>query len=88
VRQYLARIEYSPYDRLIQLCDALALPDGFCLIEKRLLEVALRRGVNSFTVEKWKAFLEVQREFEDVIGCSIYSLLPGVVSNTFGFDLA
>src|SRR5512138_350764 len=29
--QTLAQAEYSAYDRLIQLCDCLALPSGFCL---------------------------------------------------------
>src|SRR5512140_384944 len=34
VEDFLAGAEYSEYDRLLQLCDALALPGGFCLIEK------------------------------------------------------
>ena len=63
--------------------DALALPSGFCLIEKRLLDVALRRGFNAYTRDKWKAFLQIQQDFEAVIGQSIYDLLPGVVENTF-----
>lgn len=87
VEAYLSKVEYNEYDRLVKLCDALALPDGFCLIEKRLVDVALRHGVNDHTVEKWKAILAIQKEFEQAIGCSVYSLLPEVVENTFGFDL-
>ena len=49
------------------------------MIEKRLVDVALRRGINDMTVEKWRAFLELQRYFEKAIGRSIYSVLPGVV---------
>jgi hypothetical protein len=37
------------------------------------------------TVEKWRAFLGLQTYFEGAIGRSIYSVLPGVVENTFGF---
>ena len=81
--EYLSNVEYTLYDRLIQLCDALALPTGFCLIEKRLMDVALRHGINNYSVEKWKAYLQIQQEFEQAIGQSIYSLLPGVVTNTF-----
>jgi hypothetical protein len=33
VERTLAGVVYTPYDRLIQLCDALALPSGYCLIE-------------------------------------------------------
>ncbi|MBN1580425.1 MAG: HD domain-containing protein [Anaerolineae bacterium] len=86
VQDYLDRAAYTDYDRLIQLCDALALPTGFCLIEKRLVDVALRRGVHQHTVSRWKGYFDNQRAFEQVIGKSIYSLLPGVVENTFGFD--
>ncbi len=86
VRSFIEQIEYTEYDKLIQLCDSLALPTGFCLVEKRLVDVALRRGVNEQTVDKWKAFLMIQKDFEQVIGGSIYKLLPGVVSNTFGSE--
>ena len=83
IQDYLQRTRYNDYDRLLQLCDALALPSGFCLIEKRLLDVTLRRGFNAWTLDKWKAFLHIQRDFETVLGQSIYDLLPGVVENTF-----
>ncbi len=83
----LAANPFDVYDRLIQLCDAIALPAGFCLMEKRLVDVAIRRGVNDQTPAKWQAFLDLQRRFESEIGRSIYSLLPGVVENTFGTAL-
>lgn len=88
IEGYLASISYTDYDRLIQLCDSLALPSGFCLMEKRLVDVALRRGINDYTVDKWKAFLSIQQAFEQAIGQSIYALLPGVVGGTFGFKPA
>ncbi len=82
----LLAVPYDEYDRLIQLCDALALPEGFCFLEKRLVDVCLRRGVNDRTIPRWRAFLNLQREFEQVIGRSLYSVLPGVIENTFGYD--
>ncbi len=81
---YLAAIEYAAYDRLIQLCDALALPNGFCLVEKRFVDVVLRYGPNAYVVPKWQATLAIKDEFESAIGSSIYNLLPGVVATTFG----
>ena len=84
--EYLSKIEFDEYDRLIQLCDAIALPSGYCLVEKRLMDVALRHGVNEFSVARWKAFLEIQKDFESVICQSIYKVLDGVVENTFGFN--
>ncbi len=86
VQDYLDRITYTPYDRLIQLCDALCLPSGPVLMEKRLLDVTLRYGFNDYTIRKWQAFLEIQADFEAAIGGSLYRHLPGVVANTFGFE--
>jgi len=87
LQDYLDHIEYDPYDKLIQLCDALALPSGCCLIEKRLVDVTIRYGTNEFSVLRWKAFLGLQQEFEQAIHASIYDLLPGVKENTFQTNL-
>jgi hypothetical protein len=83
VKKYLDSIEFSTYDKLIQLCDALALPSGYCLIEKRIVDVVMRYGFSKFTLEKWKSTFEIQRYFEERIGKSIYSVLPNVKDNTF-----
>lgn len=83
LESYIASIEYNEYDWLIQLCDCLALPSGFCLLEKRLVDVALRYGTSQYTTAKWKVAFEYKAKFEKQIGRSIYELLPGVVENTF-----
>ena len=88
VQEYLDSVEYTAYDRLVQLCDALALPSGACLIEKRLIDVGLRHGFNALTQAKWAAFFALEREFSAAAGGSIYAVLPGVVANTFGFEPA
>lgn len=66
---------YDDYDKLIQMCDSLALPDGFCLLETRFVDVALRYGVNEYTVDRWKVILEIKEYFEKIIGKSIYEVL-------------
>lgn len=83
VKSYIANIKYDDYDRLIQLCDALALPSGFCLMEKRMVDVALRHGVHEHIIDKWKATFETKKYFEEKMSKSIYSVLPGVIENTF-----
>lgn len=85
--EFLAEITYTPYDKLIQLCDAICLPSGPVLMEKRMVDVTLRYGPNDFTTGKWQAFIEIKKDFEHTIGGSIYDLLPGVVENTFGSTL-
>jgi len=83
LESYVASIEYNEYDWLIQLCDCLALPSGFCLLEKRLIDIALRYGTTKYTAVKWKLLFEKKVKFEQKIGRPIYDLLPGVRENTF-----
>ncbi|MCC5467934.1 HD domain-containing protein [Pelosinus baikalensis] len=83
LESYITSIEYNEYDWLIQLCDCLALPTGFCLLEKRLVDVALRYGTTKYTAVKWNLLFENKVKFEQKIGRSIYDLLPGVRENTF-----
>lgn len=47
------------------------------------MDVALRHGVHEYTVYKWKKTFEIKTHFENLMGKSIYSVLPGVVQNTF-----
>ncbi len=82
---YLAGIEYDEYDRLYQLCDSLALPNGFCLIEKRWVDVLMRyQSFTEFTLPKWQAIADLKRHFDKVTGRNIYTLLPGIAETTFG----
>lgn len=74
---------YDDYDRLIQLCDAISLPAGACIMEKRLVDVAMRHGLPEFTLNKWRAFMEIKKYFDELCGCNVYSLLPCVMENSY-----
>lgn len=81
--QFVQKAVYDDYDRLVQLCDALALPTGFCLLEKRFVDVTIRYGFHPATIDRWKAVLQIKSDFEKMMGCSVYDCLPGVVENSF-----
>ena len=81
IEDYLAQIEYNDYDGLIHLCDSLANTTGFCLMEKRMIDVGLRLRDRRFFA-KVAATFDIKADFERRMGCSVYSLLPGVVENT------
>lgn len=85
IAQFIADTEYDEYDRLIQLCDSLALTTGFCLLEKRLVDVALRYPLVPTMLENWRIRMALREHFDRLVGGSIYLCLPGVVENTFGF---
>lgn len=80
MEHFIENAVYDDYDRLVQLCDALALPTGFCLLEKRFVDVAIRYGTPPVTVDRWKKTLEIKDLFDSKTGGSIYQLLPGVVT--------
>lgn len=88
VQNYIGTVTYDDYDKLLQLCDCVALSEGFCLLEVRIVDVALRYGVNDYSVKKWRAFMNLKTYFEGAIGDSIYTLLPGVIETTFGLEKA
>ncbi len=79
----LEAAQYSEYDRLIQLCDSLALPEGVCLMEKRLVDVAMRHGTNQWMLAKWKALFSIFESFQLRMDVPFYSLFPEIVENTF-----
>lgn len=83
IQAYITGIHYTLYDQLIQLCDSLAAPRGFCLLEKRMVDVAMRYGVNESTVPKWEAVFAIKQKFEASLGCSVYEVLPGIGETTF-----
>ncbi len=89
VENFLEQTDMDDYDRLIQLCDCIADPNGFVLMEKRLVDIVIRyglknqSGINLTILEKWQKLREIKDYFDQKVGCSIYSLLPDVIENTF-----
>lgn len=83
IQQFLEQVEYDEYDRLIILCDSLADANGFCILEKRLVDTTQRYGAFPFTVERWNRTFAIKEAFEARIGCSVYRLLPGIEACIF-----
>jgi hypothetical protein len=84
LEEFIRTTQFSEYDRLIQLCDGIAPAEGFCLLEKRIVDVARRYGVNEATVKGWEGRFRIKADIEAAIGESIYRVLPGIIEGTFG----
>ncbi len=69
----LKSIQYDDYDRLIQLCDALAGAGIVLDMEERMLDVKSRYG--SYPQDKWNANLRLKAYFEEKAGADIYQLV-------------
>ena len=70
------------YDKLIQMCDALATDYGFVILEKRFVDVTRRYGIMEDYIKGWEITFEAKEMFETKMGCSIYDVLPDVGKTT------
>lgn len=61
------------YDRLIQLCDAMAGAQGVMDVEERMADVRSRYG--SYPQEKWDGNLRLKRYFEEKVGRGLYEVV-------------
>ena len=75
MKKFIEDVVYDDYDKLAQMCDSLALPDGFCFLEKRFVDVAMRYGVNEYTTKRWGAIYDIKKYFEKRAGKSIEEIL-------------
>lgn len=67
----LANIQFDDYDRLIQLCDALAGNGCVLDIEERMMDVKVRYGF--YPMAKWNQNLWLKSYFETKMGMDVYS---------------
>lgn len=82
IKKYIMDCEADDYDRLIQLCDSLATDYGFVIIEKRFVDVTRRYGIMEGYVRGWNKTFEIKENFEKVMGCSVYDVLPDIGRTT------
>jgi len=67
----LKAIPLDEYDKLIQLCDAIAGSDRIMDIEDRMNDVKRRYG--GYSPKKWDFNLQLKKYFEDRMGMSLYT---------------
>ena len=70
IRQKLQETKQDDYDRLIQLCDAIAGPEGVMDIIDRMTDVKTRYG--SYDPDKWETNLNLKKYFEGKMGKDLY----------------
>lgn len=73
IQNTLRGVVMDEYDRLIQLCDALAGAEGVLDIEERMGDVKRRYG--SYPQEKWNSNLALKKHFEEKTGKNIYAVV-------------
>jgi len=78
VRNYLDNIEYTIYDRIVQLSDYMATSNQITLVERRIVDVYLRYEFDIKSLKNWNIIFKIQAEIEEKLGYSIYKLFPEI----------
>ena len=78
IKAYIMNCRADDYDRLIQLCDSLAVDYGFVILEKRFVDVTRRYGIMEEYIKGWEVAFSIKESFEEEMGCSVYDVLPDV----------
>ena len=82
-KNYILSIdEADEYDKLIQMCDALATDYGFVILEKRFVDVTRRYGIMENYIKGWEVTFAIKEMFESKMGCSVYDVLPDIGKTT------
>ncbi len=82
IKAYIMDCTADDYDRLIQLCDSLAVDYGFVILEKRFVDVTRRYGIMEGYINGWEVAFGIKEYFEEKMGCSIYDVLPDIGRTT------
>ncbi len=83
IKKYILEVgEADDYDKLIQLCDSLAVDYGFVILEKRFVDVTRRYGIMEGYIKGWEVAFGIKEYFEEKMGCSIYDVLPNIGKTT------
>lgn len=73
IADYLDKMVYDDYDKLIQLCDSIGAAEGVVSMEERMGDVKRRYG--AYPQDKWDKNLQLKEYFNQKIGKDIYLVL-------------
>lgn len=85
INDYLHRVDLTPYDSIVQLCDLFCLETGFTTVERRLLDIAKRKGIYKNSLLHFNKTMELLSRFEldddyQEILCLAYGINKGDIN--------
>jgi hypothetical protein len=82
ISSFLLKIVYDDYDKLIQLSDCLGSSEGIVTMDKRNIDVVLRKGFHENTLKVWNAYYTLKNYFDKKCGKNIYNLFFEEIKNS------
>lgn len=77
---FIKNHEYTLYEKIINLCD-LMCTSKVLTIDKRLIDIMIRRGAYSNTQYHIKETYKLKEYFDDLLGYNLYDLFPEIKEN-------
>ena len=76
--EFIKNHEYTIYEKIICLCDLLCTSHGITLLEKRLVDIMIRRGIYDNTIYHIQNDKKLKKEIDDMLGYNLYDLFPNI----------
>lgn len=77
-KDFIKNYEYSIYDKIICFCD-LICSNQFMILEERLIDVMIKRGIYSNTQYHIIESFKLKKELEKIMKINIYLLFPEII---------
>lgn len=78
--EFIKNHEYTIYEKIINLCD-LMCTNVVNTIDKRLIDIMIRRGTYSNTQYHIKETYKLKEYFDNLLGYNLYDLFPEIKEN-------
>lgn len=79
---FIKNYQYTIEEKLINLCDLMCPQGGKVFsIDKRLIDIMIRRGAYSNTQYHIKETYKLKEYFDDLLGYNLYDLFPEIKNN-------
>lgn len=79
---FIKKHEYTIEEKIINLCDLMCPPGGKVFtVDKRLIDLILRRGAHSNTQYHVKETYKLKEFFDNLLGYNLYDLFPEIKEN-------
>ena len=78
--KFIKNHEYTIYEKIINLCD-LMCTDTIMTVDKRLIDLIIRKGVHENTQYHIKETYKLKQYIDKQLGFNVYDLFPSIKDN-------
>ena len=80
IRNFIENHTYTIYEKIINLCDLMCISKTLT-IDKRLIDLMIRKGAHSNTQYHIKETYKLKQYFDDKLEYNVYDLFPEIKEN-------